>query len=256
MNATFGAIVLTQGRRPAELGAALESLAAQEGVGVDVAVVGNGWVPSGLPDGVRALSLDVDRGTAAGRNAGVPVVGGEILVFLDDDAALASPDTLARVAMRFEDPEVGMVQPRVRASDGGAPPRDWVPRLRVGDRARSSDVTAVWEGAVAIRRTVFEHVGGWPGAFGRGHEGVDLAWRVMDTGRRVVYAGDIEALHPSYRTAPYDHSLYFGVRNRIFLARRHLPLPLGVAFVARVPAARAARAALAGPSPCRAPRLP
>jgi GT2 family glycosyltransferase len=226
-------VVLTQGRRPAELAAALESIAAQAGVETDVVVVGNGWEPSGLPEGVRAVALDVDRGIPAGRNAGVGAVDGELLFFLDDDARLAAPDALARVAGQFAgDPGLGLLQLRVRASDGGPAPRDWVPRLRVGDPARSSDVTAVWEGAVAIRRTVFEQAGRWPEEFRFAHEGVDLAWRVMDTGRRVAYAGDIEVLHPSYRTAPHDYSAYYGARNRVFLARRHLPLPLGALYVA------------------------
>ena len=228
-----GAVVLTQGRRPAELAAALESLALQREVELDIVVVGNGWEPSGLPAGVRSVGLEVDRGIPAGRNAGVGAVDGELLFFLDDDARLAAPDALARVAARFAaDPGLGMLQLRVRSSDGGPAPRDWVPRLRVGDPARSSEVTAVWEGAVAVRRTVFEQAGGWPGEFRFAHEGVDLAWRVMDTGRRVVYAGDIEVLHPSYRTAPHDYSAYYGARNRVFLARRHLPLPLGVLYVA------------------------
>jgi GT2 family glycosyltransferase len=224
-----GAIVLTQGRRPAELAAALDSLAAQTGVELDVVVVGNGWRPEDL--NVRSVALEVDRGIPGGRNAGVGAVEGELLFFLDDDARLASPDALARVAARFEDPGLGMLQLRVRASDGGPAPRDWVPRLRVGDPARSSDVTAVWEGAVAVRRTVFEQAGGWPEEFRRGHEGVDLAWRVMDTGRRVAYAGDIEVLHPSYRTAPHQHSVYYGARNRVWLARRNLPLALGILYV-------------------------
>ena len=228
-----GAIVLTQGRRPAELATALDALAAQVGVETDVVVVGNGWEPSELPDGVRSLALAVDRGIPAGRNAGVAAVVGELLFFLDDDARPAAPDTLARVAERFAaDPGLGLLQLRVRASDGGPAPRDWVPRLRVGDPARTSEVTAVWEGAVAIRRTVFEQAGGWPEEFRFAHEGVDLAWRVMDTGRRVVYAGDIEVLHPSYRTAPHDYSAYYGARNRVFLARRNLPLPLGALYVA------------------------
>jgi GT2 family glycosyltransferase len=253
-SSAIGCIVLTQGRRPAELAAALDSLAMQAGIELDVVVVGNGWRPEGLPAGVRAVALDEDRGIPAGRNAGVPAVAGELLFFLDDDARLAAPDALARVAARFEDPGLGMLQLRVRASDGGPAPRDWVPRLRVGDPARSSELTAVWEGAVAIRRTVFEQAGGWPEEFVRGHEGVDLAWRVMDTGRRVDYAGDIEALHPSYRTAPHDRSAYYGARNRVFLARRRLPLPLGILYVAgfalrtlpvlRTP--RRARAALRG----------
>jgi GT2 family glycosyltransferase len=231
--AAVGCIVLTQGRRPTELAAALDSLAAQVGVETDVVVVGNGWEPSDLPDGVSSVTLAVDRGIPAGRNAGVGAVAGELLFFLDDDARLAAPDALARVAERFAaDPRLGMLQLRVRASDGGPAPRDWVARLRVGDPARSSEVTAVWEGAVAIRRTVFEQTGGWPEEFRFAHEGIDLAWRVMDTGRRVVYAGDVEVIHPSYRTAPHDYSAYYGARNRVFLARRNLPLPLGALYVA------------------------
>ena len=90
----------------------------------------------------------------------------------------------------------------------------------------------------------------------RGHEGVDLAWRVMDTGRRVLYAGDVEVLHPSYRTAPHDHSAYYGARNRVFLARRHLPLPLGVLYVAGFALRTAPGPAYARPRPRRPARLP
>ncbi len=214
----------------------------------------NGWEPAGLPDGVRAVALAEDRGIPAGRNAGVPAVRGELLFFLDDDARLAAPDALAQVERRFEDASLGLLQLRVIASDGGRPPRDWVPRLRVGDPGRSSDVTAVWEGAVAIRRELFERLGGWPEPFRHAHEGIDLAWRVMDAGRRVAYAGDIAVLHPAYRTAPHDYSAYYGARNRVYLARRNLPWPLGVIYVAgfalrTLPLLRApgrARAALRG----------
>jgi GT2 family glycosyltransferase len=225
----IGCVVLTQGRRPAELAAALESLRAQT-IDVDVVVVGNGWRPEGLD--VKTVALPEDRGIPAGRNAGVPAVRGELLFFLDDDARLAEPDALARVQQRFTDPSLGLLQLRVQASDGGRAPRDWVPRVRVGDPTRSSDVTAVWEGAVAIRRELFERVGGWPEEFRFAHEGVDLAWRVLDTGARVAYAGDIAVLHPAYATAPHDYSAYYGARNRVYLARRHLPLPLAVLYVA------------------------
>jgi GT2 family glycosyltransferase len=229
----IGAIVLTQGRRPRELAAAVESVRDQRGVEVDVVVVGNGWEPAGLPDGVRAVALAEDRGIPAGRNAGVGAVGGELLFFLDDDARLVGDDALARVAERFAaEPGLGLLQLRVDASDGGRPPRDRVPRLRVGDRTRSSDVTAVWEGAVAIRRAVFEAAGGWPEAFGKAHEGIDLAWRVMDLDYSVRYAGDVAVLHPAYATAPHDYSAYYGARNRVWLARRHLPLGLAVLYVA------------------------
>jgi GT2 family glycosyltransferase len=228
----FGCVVLTQGRRPEDLRRALESLLRQRGVEVEVVVVGNAWMPSDLPPGVRTVALAEDAGIPGGRNAGVPHVGGELLFFCDDDASLARDDALETVARQFGDPELGLLQLRVVPLAGGSPRRDWVPRLRVGDPARSSDVTAVWEGAVAIRRQVFDRVGGWPAEFRHAHEGIDLAWRVMDAGYRVRYTGEIVALHPAQAAPmPHAYSAYYGARNRVWLARRHLPLALGVLYV-------------------------
>jgi GT2 family glycosyltransferase len=252
---TFGCVLLTMGRRPEDLRQALDSLLAQRGVELDIVVVGNEWEPTGLPAGVRGVGSPVNLGIPAGRNLGVPHTRGELLFFLDDDASLASPDALAAVARRFDaDPALGLLQLRVAPRDGGASARDWVPRLRVGDRARSSDITAVWEGAVAMRRAVFEAVGGWPGDFEFVHEGIDLGWRVMDAGHRVAYAGDIVALHPSPTGTPHGYSFYYGARNRVWLARRHLPLPLAVLYVSgfvlrtlpRLRSAQNAREALRG----------
>jgi GT2 family glycosyltransferase len=230
---TFGCVVLSAGRRPDDLRAAVESLLAQRGVEVDVVVVGNGCEPAGVPDGVRVVALSADDGIPAGRNAGVAHVRGELLFFLDDDARLAAPDALARVAAEFAgDPALGLLQLRVEPLQPcGARSRDWVPRLRNGDPARSSAITVVWEGAVAIRRELFERVGGWPAPFRFVHEGVDLGWRVMDAGYDVRYAGDVVALHPSPTGSPHGYSYYFGARNRVWLARRYLPLPLGALYV-------------------------
>jgi GT2 family glycosyltransferase len=250
----YGCVILTQGRRPQELQEAVASLLMQQEVDLDVVVVGNGWAPSGLPDGVRGVERAVDAGIPAGRNFGVPHVRGELLLFLDDDASLAEPTALARVAGKFaSDSRLGIVQFRVEPRGAGQPAREWVPRLRAGDRTRSGDVTHVWEGAVAVRRHVFEVVGGWPEEFRFVHEGVDLAWRVMDAGYRVHYAGDVVALHPPYRSGnDWDH--YFGARNRAWLARRYLPWPLAIPFVAtfavrtipRLDSAPKRRAALRG----------
>jgi len=232
MTPAFGCVVLTAGRRPADLRAAVDSLLGQRGVATDVVVVGNGCRPDGVPEGARVVALPRDEGIPAGRNAGVPHVRGELLFFLDDDAEIAQPDALARVARLLDaDPELALVQLAPRARDGGPRSRDWVPRLRIGDPARSSEITVVWEGAVAIRRAVFEQVGGWPAAFRFVHEGVDLGWRIMAAGHRMLYAGDIAVLHPSPSGAAHGYSYYFGARNRVWLARRHLPLPLGIVYV-------------------------
>ncbi len=233
MTPAFGCVVLTQGDRPEELRRAVESVLAQREVELDVVVVGNGWSPTRLPPGVKGIALPDNVGIPAGRNSGVSSVQGDLLVFVDDDAVLPTDDVLARLAGLFAaDPSLGMVQPRF-ADPGGRPtPRQWVPRLRVGDPGRSSDVCAVCEAVVAVRRDLFEQVGGWPDGFYYAHEGIDLAWRVWDTGFRVRYAGDVVVHHPA--VAPQRHAGFYRYtsRNRVLLARRHLPVPVAAAYLA------------------------
>ncbi|HEX8103016.1 MAG TPA: glycosyltransferase [Solirubrobacteraceae bacterium] len=247
----FGCILLTTGRKPADLALALESLLRQRGVELDTVVVGNGWAPEGLTAGVRGIHEPVDRGIPAGRNAGVPHVRGDLIFFLDDDAALADDAALVRVAALFAaDPALGMVQLRVEPRDpGGRRSRDWVPRLRSSDPWRSSDVTLVWEGAVAVRRDAFAQAGSWPSEFRFMHEGVALGWRMMDAGWRIRYAGDVVVHHPSPSGVSHEGWHWYGARNRVLLARRHLRFPLTWLYVgafalrtaARLKSRRAAR---------------
>src|SRR5215211_6573745 len=231
MEPRFGVVVLTQGKRPDDLHRALESLLAQRGVQIDAVVVGNGWQPTDLPQGVRALALPENLGIPAGRNAGVPLVTGELLFFLDDDARLPEADVLHRMASRFAaDPELGLLQPRVVDPDGRPAPRRWTPRVRVGDPVRSSPAMSIWEGAVAIRRDAFDRTGGWPEPFWYAHEGIELAWRVWDCGYQVRYDGAIEAHHPAIQPTRHAEFYRFQARNRIWLARRNLPLPVGMIY--------------------------
>jgi GT2 family glycosyltransferase len=232
VKASYGCIVLTQGDRGAELWRALASVRDQEDVHVDVVVVFNGAGQVDLPDPVHHVELVDNVGAPGGRNAGVASVGGELLLFLDDDAWL-TPQALRRIAELFAaDPRLGMVQPRVTDPDGGPAPRRWVPRVRVGDPRRSSDVCAVWEGAVIMRRTAYEASGGWPDTFFLGHEGIELTWRVWDSGFRVHYRGDVEVHHPVVELSRHPHYRRTYGRNRVWIARRNLPVPLAVVYCA------------------------
>lgn len=229
---TIGVVVLTMGTRSQELSRALESLLSQQDVDLDVVVVGNGWQPEGLPAGVRGLGLTENRGIPAGRNAGAGVVAGDLLFFLDDDAWLPDPGFLAAVQQRFaQDPRLGLIQPRVVDPTGAATPGRWVPRLRVGDPGRPGPATTLWEGATAIRRAVFDSAGGWPEEFFYAHEGIDLVWRVWDAGYVAWYAGDLVVYHPVIDPLRHADFYRMNARNRVWLARRNLPLILEPVYV-------------------------
>ncbi|MEJ3405016.1 glycosyltransferase [Rathayibacter sp. YIM 133350] len=223
----IGVVVLTQGRRPDDLAAGIRSLLNQTGVSLDIVVVGNGWEPRDLPEGVGALALPENVGIPAGRNRGVPRVTGEYLFFLDDDASLPSTSFLLDAVARLRaDASIGLLQPRVEDPAGVVSPRRWIPRIRKGSADHSSPVFSVWEGAVLLPRAVFDATGGWGEPFFYAHEGIELAWRVWDQGLRAWYAGDLVANHPVI--APTRHSQYWrlNARNRVWLARRNLPAPL------------------------------
>lgn len=221
---TVGVVVLTQGTRPDDLERGIRSILAQQDVELDIVCVGNGWEPTGLPEGVAALALPVNLGIPAGRNRGVAKVTGEYLFFLDDDASIPDPHFLRdAIATLKNDPSIGLLQPRVVDPTGITSPRRWIPRIRKGDATHSSPVFSVWEGAVILPRGVFDATGGWAEPFFYAHEGIELAWRVWDQGLRAWYAGDLEANHPVIQ--PTRHADYYrlNARNRVWLARRNLP---------------------------------
>lgn len=226
-----GVVVLSQGTRTDDLRRCLDGLLAQRGVPVDVLVVGNGWEPAGLPAGVRRLTLAENAGIPEGRNVGARHVHGDIVCFIDDDAWIDDPGLLAEVARRFRDrPALGSLQPHV-SDETGRTMRRWVPRVRVGDPARPGPGRTIAECVMFVRRDAFDAVGGWPGHFFYGHEGIDLAWRFWDGGWDVHYAGDLSAHHPA--TSPARHAVYYrhNARNRVWVARRNLPGPVLVAYL-------------------------
>ncbi|MGV8877255.1 MAG: glycosyltransferase family 2 protein [Rhodoglobus sp.] len=244
MSCHIGVVCLTQGKRPHDLARGLDSLKAQQGVELDIVVVGNGWDPTGLPAGVRGLHLSDNLGIPAGRNRGVDQVAGDWIFFLDDDASIPSPTFLSDAVAKFvADPTIGVLQPRVVDAEGKANPRRWIPRIRKGDPQHSSPVFSVWEGAVLMPRPLFDAIGGWGDPYFYAHEGIELAWRVWAAGKRAWYAGDLIANHPAIDPARHSYYYRLNARNRIWLAKRNLPVLLVPIYVASWTAIQIVRSA-------------
>lgn len=140
------------------------------------------------------------RGASAARNTGVSVSRGEIVAFIDDDA-VASPTWLEALIGHFMSPDVVGVGGRLDALWAASRPR-WFPYefdWAVGGSYRgmpenAGPVRNVWTNNMAIRRSVFDSIGGFRSDFGKvGHrsrpEDTDLCLRaaVAQPGGTWVY---------------------------------------------------------------------
>lgn len=227
-----GAVLLTMGKRPQELQRALTSLKSQQGVTLDVVIVGNGWNPAEQFPTEKTLHLPENLGIPAGRNAGVANVSGEYLFFLDDDAYLDDSHTLSWLIEKLNvHHEWGLIQPRVVPEGAGEIPNRWVPRLRVGNPLESSPATTLWEGAVILRRHLFDEIGGWPENFFYAHEGIELVWQVYNHGFIGWYAADVTVRHPVINPTRHLDFYRLNARNRVWLAKRNLPFPISFIYV-------------------------
>ncbi|MGW5361685.1 glycosyltransferase family 2 protein [Actinopolymorpha pittospori] len=226
-------VFLTMGDRPEGLERAIHSVRDQVGDPIEVIVVANGVPSPEVPNDVKVVALPTNVGIPGGRNAGLEVANADAILFLDDDGFLPYPTTAQRLRDLFDDdPRLGIVSFRIADPESGATQRRHVPRVRVGDPHESSEVTTFLGGAAAIRRSVLDEVGEFPAAFFYAHEETDLAWRALDAGWRIVYDASCVLCHPA--TSPTRHSTYFrlNARNRVWLAKRNLPLPVAVAYLA------------------------
>ncbi|MDN5745222.1 MAG: glycosyltransferase [Nocardioidaceae bacterium] len=229
--ASVDVVVLSQGDRQNETLRALDSARVQRGVDVTLILVGNGWEPVGFPDDVRTVHLEANLGPAEGRNIGVAHGTSELIFFLDNDAWLSDDTALARAVARFRaEQRLGLVHARVADTDG-VTLRRWVPRARVGDPNVGGPAFSVCEGVVALRRSAYEEVHGFPGNFFFGHEGIELAWRLRDRGWELTYDPSVLIHHPA--TEATRHALFWrlNARNRVWVARRNLPWPLAAVYI-------------------------
>lgn len=224
-------IVLSMGDRPEALDQCLQSALAQGYPNFEVFLLGNGWEPTGLPDGVRSLGLETNIGGPDGRNFAVQQCDGEFFMFLDDDAWIPGQDFLPRAVSSFEQaPRLGLLAPRVSDEDGTTL-RRWVPRARVGDATVSGPAFTCPEGVTLFRRIAWDEVGGFPTNFFHGHEGIEVAWRLRDLGWDAIYRADLVVHHPALPASRHEYYQRLNARNRIWVARRNLPWPLVGAYV-------------------------
>ncbi|MFF3968951.1 glycosyltransferase family 2 protein [Streptomyces rubiginosohelvolus] len=240
----IGVSIVTMGDRPQAVEALLASVAMQDVRPTRLVIIGNGTALPGysatpgledLDGGVTTIELPENLGCPGGRNEGLrrlaEIGDVDVVIELDDDGLLVDKDVFRRVRDHFAaDDRLGIVGFRI-ADETGETQRRHVPRLRAGDPMRGGPVTAFLGGGHAFSMKMLAETGLWPAEFFFTHEETDLAWRALDAGWKVEYDPELLLQHP--KTSPARHAVYYRMtaRNRVWLARRNLPLPLVPAYL-------------------------
>ncbi len=211
------------------LGRLLDSLGPE--APAEVIVVDNGEGGPEIEDarrreGVTVISSGGNVGYGAGSNTGARQAAGDALVFLNPDTVVA-PGALAGLVAPLEAPSVGIVTARLRLLDrpdtlnsagnevhvsgiawagGYGEPADSVTQLR--------DVPFPSGAAMAIRRDLFEQLGGFTEELFMYQEDLELGWRVRLCGLRVVVNPTADVYH-DYEFARNPGKQYLLERNRL-----------------------------------------
>jgi len=173
---------------------------------------------------VTLVALSENTGVG-GRNRGLEIARGEVVVTLDDDMVDLTTDHLDHLRARFAGaPRLGAVNFKV-TWPGTDRVRDWVHRRPVTFADDTFPTYEITEGAVAWRSAALRAVGLYREDFFISHEGVELAIRLLNGGWQVVYDGRVGVGHAHAAGGRTSwRRYYFDTRNMYWVAKLHMPV--------------------------------
>ena len=206
-------VIIVNWNAGAALEACVQSLVAG-GDGRDVVLVDNGSTDGSL-ERVRAAFPDlvvVETGTnlgfAAGANRGAGVARGDVLVFLNPDARLLPGALRTLVAALLGAPAAGIAGGGLIAADGRWQPAaarfgpvahlllDTTPgRLPARLRREPHAVEWVYGTFMAVRRDLFQQLGGFDARYFLYGEDMDLCFRAARVGAHTIHVPGARAVH-------------------------------------------------------------
>jgi len=213
------------------LEACIGSLARTVGVSLEIIVVDNGAtrpeaqaylaVLAQRPD-VQVLRLDIPFNFSRLCNAGARLARNPVLVFLNDDVEVREGAWLDHMLGYLARPDTGVVGARLLYPSGdlqhagvasnlvpgpGHPWRGQPAEIWKGNPfvTTSGEVDAVTAACLAIRRDLFEALGGFDEeAFAVTVNDVDLCLRVRERGLKTVYAAEATLIHKEGQSREAD----------------------------------------------------
>jgi GT2 family glycosyltransferase len=168
-------------------------------------------------------------GFGAGCNRGAREVDSDVLVFVNPDTVV-QPGAVAALARGLEAQDVGIVQARLRLLrepdllnssgnvlhvSGLAWPGGY--RDPANTLASPQEIAYASGAAFAIRREVFNKLGGFTEELFLYQEDLELSWRAHLHGLRVLVLPDADVLHDYVLERPARQKEYYLERNRLIV---------------------------------------
>ena len=184
---------------------------------------------------VKILVNPGNGGPAVSRNRGILEASGEIIVGFDSDVTLPDRSLLANVVAYFrESGAVAGLAMRILKPDGKSEDigRWWHP-LPVNGFAERRFFTSYFSGtAYAFRRDAVMAAGLFPELLYMHYEEVELAWRILDHGGRILYSPGLKVIHHANVASRHrEVEVFLKPRNQVLLAVSCLPLTEAVLYV-------------------------
>lgn len=226
---TVSAVVLAYLDEP-WLERSVRALLDSAGVEVEVVLVDNGCTTdavdrlAALP-GVVLVRPGRNLGFAGGCDAGAAVARGEVLALVNGDA-VAEPGALAALARVALEPGVGVATASVRLAadesrlNTAGNPLHYLGLVWSGglgepaaEHAERREVPLASGAACALRRSLWDSLGGFAPEYFAYHEDAELSWRCRQRGLSVVYVPDAVVVH-RYEFSRTPTKQYLLERNR------------------------------------------
>lgn len=229
---TVSVIMLAYGAED-YLAEAVEAVLGSTGVTVEVILVDNGAAPASMARvpadrRVQLLSPGANLGFTGGVNLGARHAGHDVLALVNSDA-IVEPTTLSTLALHVQDETVGIAGALILLADSpelvnsaGNPLHvlglSWAGSMnhRAADVAAVREVASASGACLAIRRELWEDLGGFPEEFFAYVEDMELSWRCWQRGLRVEVLAGARALH-HYEFSRSPVKMYLVERNRLLL---------------------------------------
>jgi GT2 family glycosyltransferase len=228
--------VIATYNREKELKEAIESILKQEYQPIEIIVIDNSinnaskeMITKEFPhlSFLKYQWMGKNLGAAVGKNEGIKLATGEFIVIMDDDSELSDSTALENIVNKFiEDQKIGLLSLKsVNYFSGKIDPKEFPSKDKSLDPDKEFETSYFVGVGHAVRKEAFQKVGLYPKFLPVYGEELDLSFRLLDAGYRIIYFPEALVLHKVSSKGRITGREYWKttLENRIRTSIRNLP---------------------------------